>query len=103
VKYNLVGASHRRNVGISERTNLKGVLLVLLQSEWIKRTKVPISIIVVLRPLINLINPSWSVLILVLSVVSFVTVILLSSTHLCFIAFLSLYIVLIDVLIYSAE
>jgi len=47
------------------------------------------------------------VLILVLLLVSFITVMfhvdyLISLTHLCFIAFLSLYIVLIDVLIYSA-
>jgi len=45
--------------------------------------------------------------ILVLLLVSFITVMfyvdyLISVTHLCFIAFLSLYIVLIDVLIYSA-
>ena len=48
-----------------------------------------------------------SVLILVLLLVSLITVMfhldyLISLTHLCFIAFLSLYIVLIDVLIYSA-
>ena len=46
-------------------------------------------------------------LILVLLLVSFITVMfhlgcLISLTHLCFIAFLSLYIALIDVLIYSA-
>jgi len=47
------------------------------------------------------------VLILVLLLASFITVIfyvdyLISLTHLCFIALLSIYIVLIDVLIYSA-
>jgi len=49
-----------------------------------------------------------SVLILVLLLVSFITVMfhvdyLISLTHLCFIAFLSLYIVLIDVLIYTVS
>jgi len=48
-----------------------------------------------------------SVLILVLLLVSFIIVMFhfgypISLTHLCFIAFLSLYIILIDVLIYSA-
>jgi len=59
---------------------------------------------------IKTINSSYlslSVLILVLLLVSFITVMfhlgyLISLTYLCFIAFLSLYIVLIDVLIYSA-
>jgi len=48
-----------------------------------------------------------SVLILVLVFVGFITVMfyvdyLISPTHLCFTVFLSLYIALIDVLIYSA-